>query len=107
MIPREGYVRVAAGDHLRKVAMHDTKATWKIRLSGDESIGSWLSKQRLCGSKTFRTNIARIRQRNAGTRMDHVSQATNAERIAFADMRGSAFPSRWPLADIIASRAKP
>jgi hypothetical protein len=73
MIPREGYVRVTAGDHLWKIAMHDAKATWKTHLSRDESIGCWLSKQHLCGGKTFRANIARIRQRDARTRMDHVS----------------------------------
>ncbi|GLR91552.1 hypothetical protein GCM10007857_82700 [Bradyrhizobium iriomotense] len=74
--------------------MHDAKATSKIYLSGDESIGSWLSKQRLRGSKTFRTNIARIWQRNAGTRMDHISQATNAEWVAFADkQRHTAIPT--------------
>src|ERR1700757_1488873 len=38
VMPREGYVRITAGDHLRKIAMHDAEATWKTYLRRDESV---------------------------------------------------------------------
>jgi hypothetical protein len=45
VIPREGYVRITAGHHLRKIAMHDAEATWKTRyLRRNESVSCGFSK---------------------------------------------------------------
>src|SRR5262245_14689019 len=85
MIPCEGYVRVTAGDHLRKIAMHDAKATWEAHLSRDQSISCGLPKQLFCGGKALRTNITWARQRDARTCAYRVSQAMNAEWIALTD----------------------
>jgi hypothetical protein len=46
VILREGYVRIAAGDHLGKIAMHNADTAWKVRhLRSEESIGSGYSDQ--------------------------------------------------------------
>src|SRR5215472_6010761 len=84
VVPCEGHISVTARDHLRKIAMHDAKATRETHLGRDKSISGGLSKQLLCGSKTLRTNIARIRQRDPRTCTYYVSQAVNATRVAFA-----------------------
>src|SRR5262245_37452171 len=34
--PREGNVRIAAGDHLGKIAMHDAQTTWEASYLGCE-----------------------------------------------------------------------
>ena len=65
--------------------MHDAKAAWETRLRRDESIGCGLSKQLLGGGEALGTNIARIRKGDPRACAQHVSQAINAERIAFAD----------------------
>src|SRR5262245_27861696 len=50
VIPREGDVSVSAGDHLRKIAMHDPEAAWETRhLRGEECVGPGCPEQRVGG----------------------------------------------------------
>ena len=46
VILRERYVRITAGDHLRKIAVHDADAAWKVsHFRGEQSVGCGLSDQ--------------------------------------------------------------
>jgi len=50
MILREGDIRIAAGNHLREIAMHDADATSKgRRLRGEEDVGCGVSDQAVEG----------------------------------------------------------
>src|SRR5262245_24794600 len=86
MMPREGNVRIAAGDHLRKIAVHDAKAARKTRyLPCEEGLGGRLPKQLFGSSAAFGANIARVRQRDAHACAHDVGESLNPERVALAD----------------------
>src|SRR5215470_16750292 len=85
VIPREGDIRVTAGDHLGEIAMHDPEATRKSRhLCREESVGGGRPEQRVGGGSALGTNIPRIGQRDSRTRAAHIGETLNTERVAFA-----------------------
>jgi hypothetical protein len=62
VIPGEGYVRITAGNHFGKIAMHDAEASWKTRyLRCEEDVGGGLSEKLVSGRTALGTSIPRIR----------------------------------------------
>ena len=91
---RERGIRMAAGDHLGKIAMHDADATRKVRrLGGEEGIGCGPADQLVDSSAIpgMRASfLNRIRQRDPRTRACHISESMNPKRIPFADKQREA-----------------
>ena len=89
MILRERDIRIAARDHLRKIAMHDADPAWEIGdLGGKQCVGPRFSDQALDDSASPGAGLrlrTRVWQRDPRTRADDIVQPTNPQRVAFTD----------------------
>src|SRR5215831_14514289 len=62
VMPGEGYVRIAAGNHLGEIAMHDAEESREARhLGGKQGVGGGLAEQCFGGLAALSANIPRIR----------------------------------------------
>src|SRR5260370_7591529 len=85
MMPCKGYVRITAGDHLGKIAMHDAEAARKTRhFRCEQSLGCGLAKQLVGGSTALGATIARVRQRKPRASPSHVPNAINPNPLRFS-----------------------
>src|SRR5499427_737180 len=88
VVLREGDISIAAGDHLRKIAMHDAEAARKVGcFRGEDRVGGGRSDQRVdgraipCPSSRFADGI---RERDPCAGPYDIDEAMNPEGVAFA-----------------------
>ena len=84
MVLREGYIGVAASNHLRKVTMDYAEAPWKVRcFRREEGIGGRYSDQSVSGGTVpgAGASFASIRQCYARACARHVGEGTNCKGL--------------------------